>query len=148
MEVILKKDIQPLGFQDDVVTVKPGYGRNFLIPQGYAVLATGSARKVHAENVKQRAKKDEKAKADAQALAAKLAALTVKVGAKAGESGKIFGSVINVQVGDALKAQGVEVDRKTIKILGGSIKTLGAYEAEVKLHREVTAKFAFEVVAE
>ncbi len=148
MEVILKKDIQPLGFQDDVVTVKPGYGRNFLIPQGYATLATSSARKVHAENVKQRAKKDEKAKADAQALAAKLAALTVKVGAKAGESGKIFGSVINVQVGDALKAQGVEVDRKTIKILGGSIKTLGAYEAEVKLHREVTAKFAFEVVAE
>ncbi|MFM7022226.1 MAG: 50S ribosomal protein L9 [Flavobacteriales bacterium] len=148
MQVILKKDMQPLGFQDDVVTVKPGYGRNYLIPQGYAVLATDSAKKVHAENVKQRAKKDEKAKADANQLAAKLQALTVKVGAKAGETGKIFGSVINVQVGDALKAQGVEIDRKTIKILGGSIKTLGTYEAEAKLHREVTAKFSFEVIAE
>ena len=147
MEVILKKDIQPLGFQDDVVTVKPGYGRNFLIPQGYAVLATVSARKVHAENVKQRAKKDEKAKADANALAAKLQGVEVKVSAKAGESGKIFGSVINVQVGDALKALGVEIDRKTIKILGGGVKTLGSYEAEVKLHREITAKFNFEVVA-
>jgi len=148
MEVILKKDMQPLGFQDDVVVVKPGYGRNYLIPQGFAVLATDAARKVHAENVKQRAKKDEKAKADANALATKLAALTVKVGAKAGETGKIFGSVINVQVGDALKAAGVEVERKNIKILGGAIKVLGTYEAELKLHRDVTAKFSFEVVAE
>ena len=148
MELILKKDVQNLGFKDDVVAVKPGYGRNFLIPQGFAVLATESARKVHAENVKQRAKKDEKAKADANALAEKLASLTVKVGAKAGETGKIFGSVINVQVGDALKTAGVEVERKNIKILGGGIKTLGTYEAELKLHREVTAKFSFEVVAE
>lgn len=148
MEVILKRDLQPLGFQDDVVVVKPGYGRNYLIPKGYAVLATEAARKVHAENVKQRAKKDEKAKADANALAANLAALTVKVGAKAGETGKIFGSVINVQVGDALKAAGVDVERKNIKILGGTIKVLGTYEAELKLHREVTAKFSFEVVAE
>ena len=148
MEVILKRDLQPLGFQDDVVVVKPGYGRNYLIPKGYAVLATEAARKVHAENVKQRAKKDEKAQADANALAANLAALTVKVGAKAGETGKIFGSVINVQVGDALKAAGVDVERKNIKILGGTIKVLGTYEAELKLHREVTAKFSFEVVAE
>ncbi len=148
MEVILKKDMQPLGFQDDVVVVKPGYGRNFLIPKGFAVLATEAARKVHAENVKQRAKKDEKAKADANALATKLSSLSLKVGAKAGETGKIFGSVINVQVGDALKAAGVDIERKNIKILGGGIKNLGTYEAEVKLHREVTAKFSFEVVAE
>ena len=148
MQIILLEKVANLGNLGDVVRVKDGFARNFLIPQGFAVLATESARKVHAENVKQRAKKDEKAKADANALAEKLASLTVKVGAKAGETGKIFGSVINVQVGDALKAAGVEVERKNIKILGGGIKTLGTYEAELKLHREVTAKFSFEVVAE
>ena len=147
MEVILKKDIQPLGFKDEIVSVKNGYGRNYLIPQGIAVLATESAKKMHEETIKQRAKKDAKLKADAEAIAAKIAELTVKVSAKAGESKKIFGSVNNIQVAEALGASGVEVDRKAIKILGGNPSELGSYEAEIKLHKEVSAAFKFEVVA-
>ena len=102
MEVILKKDMQPLGFKDEIVTVKNGYGRNYLIPQGIAVLATESAKKMHEETIKQRAKKDAKLKADAEAIAAKIAELNLKVSAKAGETGKIFGSVNNIQVADAM----------------------------------------------
>ena len=147
MEVILKKDIQPLGFKDEIVSVKNGYGRNYLIPQGIAVLATESAKKMHEETIKQRAKKDAKLKADAEAIAAKIAELTVKVSAKAGESKKIFGSVNNIQVAEALGASGVEVDRKAIKIIGGNPSELGSYEAEIKLHKEVSASFKFEVVA-
>ena len=147
MEVILKQDIQPLGFKDEIVSVKNGYGRNYLIPQGIAVLATESARKVHEETIKQRAKKDAKLKADAEAIAAKIAELTVKVSAKAGETKKIFGSVNNIQVAEALGNSGVEVDRKAIKIIGGNPSELGSYEAEIKLHKEVSATFKFEVVA-
>jgi large subunit ribosomal protein L9 len=146
MEVILQQDMQPLGFKDDIVSVKPGYGRNFLIPKGIAVLATSSARKVHAENLKQRAKKEEKMKAEASALAEKLEALTLKLNAKAGESGKIFGSVNNIQIAEAIKAAGYEVDRKAIKIIGGNPKTIGKYEAEIKLFRDVDASINFEVV--
>ena len=147
MEVILKKDKQPLGFKDEIVSVKNGYGRNYLIPQGIAVLATESAKKMHEETIKQRAKKDAKLKADAEAIAAKIAELTVKVSAKAGETKKIFGSVNNIQVAEALGVSGVEVDRKAIKIIGGNPSELGSYEAEVKLHKEVSATFKFEVVA-
>ena len=147
MEVILKKDKQPLGFKDEIVSVKNGYGRNYLIPQGIAVLATESAKKMHEETIKQRAKKDAKLKADAEAIAAKIAELTVKVSAKAGETKKIFGSVNNIQVAEALGNSGVEVDRKAIKIIGGNPSELGAYEAEIKLHKEVSATFKFEVVA-
>ena len=147
MEVILKKDIQPLGFKDEIVSVKNGYGRNYLIPQGIAVLATESAKKMHEETIKQRAKKDAKLKADAEAIAAKIAELTVKVSAKAGETKKIFGSVNNIQVAEALGNSGVEVDRKAIKIIGGNPSELGSYEAEIKLHKEVSATFKFEVVA-
>ena len=147
MEVILKKDKQPLGFKDEIVSVKNGYGRNYLIPQGIAVLATESAKKMHEETIKQRAKKDAKLKADAEAIAAKIAELTVKVSAKAGETKKIFGSVNNIQVAEALGNSGVEVDRKAIKIIGGNPSELGSYEAEVKLHKEVSATFKFEVVA-
>ena len=147
MEVILKQDAQPLGFKDEIVSVKNGYGRNYLIPQGIAVLATESAKKMHAETIKQRAKKDAKLKADAEAIAAKIADLTLKVSAKAGESGKIFGSVNNIQIADALGVAGVAVDRKAIKVLGGNPSTLGSFEAEIKLHREVSATFGFEVVA-
>tara|TARA_B100001769_G_C21888137_1_gene479969 strand:+ start:31 stop:477 length:447 start_codon:yes stop_codon:yes gene_type:complete len=147
MEVILNKDMQPLGFKDEIVSVKNGYGRNYLIPQGIAVLATDSAKKVHEETIKQRAKKDAKLKADSEAIAAKIAELTVKVSAKAGESKKIFGSVNNIQVAEALGVSGVEVDRKAIKIIGGNPSELGSYEAEVKLHKEVSATFKFEVVA-
>ena len=147
MEVILKKDMQPLGFKDEIVSVKNGYGRNYLIPQGIAVLATESAKKMHEETIKQRAKKDAKLKADAEAIAAKIAELTVKVSAKAGETKKIFGSVNNIQVAEALGNSGVEVDRKAIKILGGNPSELGSYEAEIKLHKDVSATFKFEVVA-
>lgn len=148
MEVILKKDMQPLGFRDDIVNVKPGYGRNFLIPKGIAELATESAKKMHAETLKQRAVKDAKLKKEAEALGAKLGELTIKVGAKVGESGKIFGSVGNIQVADAIKEKGFEVDRKAIKIIGGNPKEVGSFEAEIKLHREVDAKVTFEVVGE
>lgn len=147
MEVILKQDAQPLGFKDEIVSVKNGYGRNYLIPQGIAVLATESAKKMHNETIKQRAKKDAKLKADAEAIAAKIEGLTLKVSAKAGESGKIFGSVNNIQVADAMSLAGVQVDRKAIKILGGNPSELGSFEAEIKLHREVSAAFGFEVVA-
>jgi large subunit ribosomal protein L9 len=147
MEVILKEDMQPLGFKDDVVAVKNGYGRNFLIPQGKAVLATESAKKMHAETIKQRAKKDAKLKADAEIIAAKIEALTLKVSAKAGDSGKIFGSINNIQIAEALKLAGVDVDRKAIKVIGGSPKELGSFEAEAKLHREVTSTFTFEIIA-
>ena len=148
MEVILKKDIQPLGFRDDIVNVKPGFGRNFLIPKGIAELATISAKKVHAENLKQRAVKDAKLKEEAEALGSKLSALTVKVGAKVGGSGKIFGSVGNIQVAEAIKNQGIDLDRRAIKIIGGNPKEVGSFEAEVKLYREVEVKVNFEVVAE
>lgn len=146
MEVILKQDMQPLGFKDEIVTVKNGYGRNFLIPKGIAVLATESARKMHEETIKQRAKKDAKMKAEAEATAQKIDSLAVKVSAKAGESGKIFGSVNNIQIAEALSLAGVDIDRKAIKVIGGNPKELGSFEAEAKLHREVTATFKFEVV--
>ena len=148
MEEILKKDMQPLGFRDDIVNVKPGFGRNFLIPKGIAELATSSAKKVHAENLKQKAVKDAKLKAEAESLGEKLTALTVKVSAKVGESGKIFGSVGNIQVADAINAGGFSVDRKALKIIGGNPKEVGSYEAELKLHREVEVKLDFEVVGE
>lgn len=148
MEVILKRDMQPLGFRDDIVNVKPGFGRNFLIPQGIADLATPSAKKVHAENLKQKSVKDAKMKADAQAVAAKLQALTITVGAKVGESGKIFGSVGNIQIAEAVKEKGFEVDKKAIRIIGGNPKEIGTFEAEIKLHREVDVKINFEVVGE
>ena len=147
MELILKNDVPNLGFKDDLVSVKNGYGRNYLIPQGIAVLATDSAKKMHEETIKQRTKKDAKLKAEAQIIAEKIAGLTIKVSAKAGESKKIFGSVNNIQVAESLGVSGVEVDRKAIKILGGNPSELGSYEAEVKLHKEVSATFKFEVVA-
>src|SRR5690606_32773546 len=111
MEVILKQDIKSLGEKDDIVTVKPGFGRNYLIPQGFAILATSSAKKVLAENLKQAAFKQEKIKKDAEAIATKLADVKLTIGAKAGETGKIFGAVNTIQVADALKAKGFEVDR-------------------------------------
>ena len=148
MEVILKKDMQPLGFRDDIVNVKPGFGRNFLIPQGFADLATSSAKKVHAENLKQKSVKDAKMKIDAQAIAEKLKALTIKVGAKVGESGKIFGSVGTIQLAEAVKEAGFDLDKKAMRIIGGNPKEIGTFEAEIKLHREVEAKINFEVVGE
>ncbi|MBL7896105.1 MAG: 50S ribosomal protein L9 [Bacteroidia bacterium] len=148
MEVILKQDIKGLGFADELVKVRPGYGRNFLIPRGMAVLATEGARKMHAEVLKQRAFKEEKLRKEAQANAEKLAGVTIKIGAKAGENGKIFGSVTTIQVAEALNKAGYPVERKNIEISEDSIKALGTYNAKVRLFKEVSATVSFEVVAE
>lgn len=148
MEVILKKNVDNLGYANDLVTVKPGYGRNFLIPQGYAILATASAKKAHAEIMKQKAHKESKILAEAQALGAKLEGTSVKIVTKAGESGKIFGSVNTLQLSEALKAEGVDVDRKSLKIKDEPIREIGSYEATANLHKEVKATFTFEVVGE
>ena len=147
MQVILKEDVINLGYKDDVVTVKDGYGRNFLIPTGKAVIASKSARKVLAENLKQRAHKLAKIKTDAEALAAKLNGLTLTMGAKTSATGTIFGSVNNIQVAEELAKKGFEIDRKTI-VIKDSIKEVGTYKAIVKLHREVSAEITLEVVSE
>ncbi len=148
MEIILKKDVANLGHADDIVTVKNGYAANYLIPQGYAIMATPSAKKILAENIRQRAHKEAKLRADAEALAAKLAAMTVKVSAKVSENGKIYGSVTTMQIADALVAAGVEVDKKDITILSESVKEVGTYEASVKCYKDIKGTFKFEVVAE
>ncbi len=147
MEVILKQDIKKLGEKDDIVTVKPGYGRNYLIPQGFAVLATESAKKVLAENIRQAQFKQDKIKKDATELATKLEGLKLTIGAKAGETGKIFGSVNSIQIADALKKEGFEVDRRRITF-DQDPKTLGEYVANLNLHKEVKVQVPFEVVAE
>lgn len=147
MEVILKQDIKKLGEKDDVVTVKPGYGRNYLIPKGFAELATPSAKKVLAENIRQAQFKQDKIKKDASELAAKLEGLKLTIGAKAGETGKIFGSVNSIQIADALKKQGFEVDRRRITF-EEEPKVLGEYVANLNLHKEVKVQVPFEVVAE
>lgn len=148
MEVILKKNVDKLGYKDETVTVKPGYGRNFLIPQGYATLATASAKKAHAEVMKQKAHKDSKILAEAEAIAAKLADVTVTISTKVGENGKIFGSVNTVQLSEALKAAGFDIDRKSLKIKDEPIKEIGIFEAEANLHKGVKPTFKFEVVGE
>ncbi len=148
MELILKQDVENLGFKDDVVTVKNGYGRNFLIPQGMAVLATPSAKKVLAENLRQKAHKEKQAIEEAQQVAEALKGLEVKIPAKVGEANKLFGSVTNIDLAAALEKQGHAIDRKYIGIKGGSIKRTGPYEAEIRLHREVLVDFEFEVVPE
>ncbi|MDG1332835.1 MAG: 50S ribosomal protein L9 [Crocinitomicaceae bacterium] len=148
MEVILKKNVDNLGYTNEVVTVKPGYGRNFLIPQGYAVLATASAKKAHEEIMKQKSHKDSKILAEAQELGTKLEGTTVKIVTKAGEKGKIFGSVNTIQLSEALKAEGVDIDRKSLKIKDEPIREVGSYEATANLHKDVKATFSFEVVGE
>lgn len=148
MEIILKQDVKNLGSKDDIVKVKNGYGRNFLIPNGFAIIANESNKKQLAEIQKQRAFKEQKLKEEAQKIAKKLETLSVKVGAKAGETGKIFGSVNNIQVADALKKLGIDVDRKNITLKEDAIKNLGNYKATVKLHKDVVVDFEFEVVAE
>ena len=148
MEVILKQDIDNLGHTGDIVTVRPGYARNFLIPQGMAVTATPSAKKMREETMRQRAHKEAKVLEEAQALASKLAGVKLSIGAKAGESGKIFGSVNTIQIAEALTAAGFNIERKNIRIQEDAIKQLGAYEAEIVIHREVKQKVAFEVVGE
>ncbi|CAM1355027.1 MULTISPECIES: 50S ribosomal protein L9 [Tenacibaculum] len=148
MELILKQDVENLGFKDDVVTVKNGYGRNCLIPQGYAILATSSAKKVLAENLKQRAFKEAKLIEDATKLADTIKGYELKIASKVGTGDKLFGSVNNADVAVALSKAGTEIDRKFIKVTGGNVKRLGKYNAAVRLHRAVVADIVFEVVAE
>jgi len=145
MELILKQDVQNLGFKDDVVSVKPGYGRNFLIPQGFAVLATPSAKKMLAENLKQKAHKEAKLVNDAKSVAESLKALEMKITAKAGGD-KLFGSVTNADIAEALEKAGHSIDRKYIT--SGIVKRTGKYTANVRLHRDVNVELPYEIVAE
>ncbi len=148
MDVILKQDLPNLGHIDDVVTVKDGYGRNYLIPQGMAILATPSARKMHAENQKQRAHKEEKIREEAAALQAKMEGTKLTIGAKTSSTGKIFGSVNTIQIAESLNKLGFEVDRKQISIKEDIIKEVGVYTATVKLHKDVKVDIEFEIVSE
>ncbi|MDD2595647.1 MAG: 50S ribosomal protein L9 [Bacteroidales bacterium] len=149
MEIILKQDVVNLGHKDDIVTVKDGYGANYLIPQGMAIMATPTAKKIHAENMKQRAHKEAKIREDATTLANKLEGLTVKVATKVSQTGKIFGSINNIQVADALLAMGHEVDRKNISITGeDNVKQVGVYDAVIKCYRDIKANIKIEVVGE
>ena len=147
MEIILKEDVINLGYKDDVVKVKAGYGRNFLIPTKKAVLATESAKKMLAEDLKQRAHKLERLKNDAAELADKLKDVVLTVGAKTSTTGKIFGAVGPIQIADAFEKAGFTVDRKVIS-LKDPVKEIGSYKATLRLHKEVTVEVAFEVVAE
>lgn len=147
MKVILKEDVQKLGYKDDVVEVKNGYGRNFLIPQGYAEIATESSLKVLAENIKQTQRKQAQIIADAEVAAKALEGVTLTIGTKAGSNGKIFGSVTTIQIAQALKDLGHDIDRKKISI-AGDIKELGEYTAQVNLHRGIVADVALNVINE
>ena len=148
MELILREDVQNLGFKDDIVKVKNGYGRNFLIPHGKAVIATSSARKVLAENLKQRAFKEQKLVDDANKLGKKLQGFDVKIKSKVGSGDKLFGSIGSQDIADAFEKNGETIEKKFITLPGKTIKRIGAYEATVRLHRAVVVQVAFEIIAE
>ncbi len=148
MEVILKNDVENLGFADDLVTVKNGYARNFLIPKGHAILATPSAKKVLAETLKQRAYKEQKLVDEAKKQASKLSDLDIKLTAKTGEGDKLFGSISNADLADALEKEGISIEKKFINVAGGLVKRTGQYEASIRFHREVVETLSFSVVAE
>jgi large subunit ribosomal protein L9 len=147
MEVILKQDVQGLGYKNDTVKVRPGYGRNYLIPNGFAIIANDSNKRLTTELVRQVAHKAAKLKQDAEAIAAKIGELTIEIGTKAGESGKIFGAVTALQIADSLKAKGFDIDRKKV-ILKEAPKQIGTYKAILDLHKEVKHEIAVKVVAE
>jgi len=148
MDILLKKDVANLGYADEIVSVKPGYALNYLVPQGYAIVATPSVVKQHEETIRQRAHKEAKKVAEAQALADKISSMLVKVSGKFSESGKLYGSITTAQLADALTAAGVEVDKKDITITSAEVKTAGIYDAEVKCYKDVKGAFQFEVVPE
>ena len=148
MELVLKKDVENLGFKDDVVVVKNGYGRNYLIPKGFAVLATDSAKKVLAENLKQRAFKEAKLVEEAKEKSTKIEAMDLKISAKVAQKDKLFGSVSNEEVSQAISKQGVSLNAKCIKVPGKNIKRIGKYTADVRLHRTIIARVSFEIVPE
>jgi large subunit ribosomal protein L9 len=146
MEVLLKKDIDRLGIKDDLVIVKNGFGRNFLIPKGLAILATDSVKKMHEETLKQKSHKDNQLKEEATKIYEKMSKKTFQVPAKVGENGKIFGSITNIQIVDSLEKAGFKVERKNITLSTGNLKSIGKYEAEIFLHKEVKGKISFEIV--
>ncbi|MGI6339735.1 MAG: 50S ribosomal protein L9 [Bacteroidales bacterium] len=148
MEIILLQDVNKLGQKDDIVRVKDGYGRNYLIPKGYAIPASPSAKKMHAENLRQRAHKEEKIKAAAQETAARLGEIKLVVGAKTSSTGKIFGSVNTIQIAESLKEKGFDIDRRSITLPDDQIKEIGTYNAVIKLHRDVKVEVEFEIIAE
>jgi large subunit ribosomal protein L9 len=148
MKIILKQDVHGLGSKDDIVSVKNGYGRNYLIPQGMAITATESAQKVLAENIRQRAHKESKLKDESLKLAELIKTISITIGAKTSSTGKIFGSVNNIQLAEAFAAQGIEIDRKHITIPKEGVKEIGKHIAKIKLHREVVIDFEFDVVSE
>jgi large subunit ribosomal protein L9 len=148
MEIILIQDVNKLGQKDDIVHVKDGYGRNYLIPGGFAIAASSSAKKMHTENLRQRAHKEEKIRVAAQEMAGKLAGVKLVVGAKTSTSGKIFGSVNTIQIAESLKEKGFEIDRKNITLPDDQIKEIGNYKAVVKLHRDVKVEIDFEIKGE
>ena len=148
MEIILKQDVNNLGSKDDIIVVKDGFARNFLIPQGLAMMATTSAKKVLAENIRQRAHKEAKIKAEAEKIAAKMTGLKLTIGAKTSSTGKIFGSVNTIQIAEALLEKGFDIDRKNIRMQEDQIKEVGEYKAKVKLHKEVIVEIDFDVVSE
>ena len=148
MKIILTQDMENLGQKNDILTVKTGYARNYLIPKGYAIQASDSAVKVHNENLKQRAHKEEKIRNEAEKLATKLAAVKLVIGAKVSSAGKIFGSVNTIQLAEALNEKGFEIDRKNITLGADAIKEVGSYKAVVKLHRDVRVDLEFDVIAE
>ena len=148
MEVILKKDVENLGFKDDVVSVKNGYGRNYLIPQGFAIMATPSAKKVLAETLRQRAHRDAKVLEDAKKVAKALEAMTIKITAKTADGSKLFGSVTPSHVAEAVAKEGQEIESKFFKLDGNAVKRIGKYTAHVRLHRSLIVDLPFEVVAE
>ncbi|MEA1878011.1 MAG: 50S ribosomal protein L9 [Bacteroidota bacterium] len=148
MDIILKKDVPNLGHQDDIISVKNGYGRNFLIPKGMAILATPSERKNHEEKLRQQAHKEEKLRLDAEAKAKKLSAVELKIGAKTSTTGKIFGSVNTIQIAEELNKKGFEIDRKNISLNEEAIKEIGTYTVSIKLYKDIKAELSFEVCAE
>ena len=148
MEIILLQDVSNLGNKDEIVKVKNGYARNYLIPNGMAITATESSKKILAENTKQRAHKEAKIKADAELVAKKMEGLKLTIGAKTSSTGKIFGSVNTIQIAEALSEKGFDIDRKVISLKEEQIKEVGTYTADVKLHREVKVAIEFEVISE
>ncbi len=148
MEIILKQDVNNLGHKDDIVVVKNGYATNYLIPQGFAIMATPSAKKVHAENLRQRAHKEAKLREDATALAATLEGVEVTIATKVSSTGKVFGSVNNIQVAEALAAKGFEIDRRNITVAEDKLQEVGVYDATVKCYKDIKATIKVSVVAE
>lgn len=148
MDIILKKEVPNLGHRDDIVSVKNGYGRNFLIPKGVAIVATPSERKNHEEKLRQQSHKEEKLRLDAEAKAKKLSAVELKIGAKTSTTGKIFGSVNTIQIAEELNKKGFEIDRKNISLNEEAIKEIGTYTVSIKLYKDIKAELSFEVCAE